>query len=233
MEFIPLGPVDVKSEIAVIIFQDNTIYGLSSGSPNSVTGVTYRFLDMMDTENMMRGNKVATNSQNIKRLIKFKVTGLIDNFILQESGKNFFLGVKKVENTIFADRVAQNQSNKATQTMYQEWGTPTIFLSGALYNMETTSNEIYSYEWNTFNLGIQIYTGKIFFLPLKFFTGCTGTTKITNTKVDTTILATFCSLTTNSQFKASCKSQNIISSAWTNISDCDAGVLYNYCKPIF
>lgn len=231
MEFIPLGPVDVKSELVIIMFQDNTIYGLSSGKPNSTSGVTYRFLDMMDTSGMNSGGKVKTNSQNIKNLVKFKVTGVTDNFILQESGKNFYLGEKSFQNNVFADRVSQNQHNKVTQTMYQEWSDPTVFLSGALYDMETVSKQKYTYEWNTFNLGIQVYRGKIFFLPLKFFTGCIGTTKTTNTKVDTIILATFCSLTTNAQFKASCSGQKIVDKAWTNIPDCNAGILYKYCEP--
>ena len=109
------------------------------------------------------------------------------------------------------------------QTIFSSWNFPTIFLSRVKYQL-LYNDFIVNILFNN----ILLPGRNIIILPINWYFGCSNNSNNFNVINDPeqSVVNWFCNVNSNLPI---CSNTEIITDAWTNITDCNNNIFYNYC----
>lgn len=119
--------------------------------------------------------------------------------------------------------------NITLTSQFSQWPSPAIMVSGGPYTLKSASGA-------TLNIRVDFNTGtnpedfptipatSVFFVPVVWYYGCSSTTQRTVNTAAQSLTSYCCSIFSD----PICTSQ-VPTEGWTAVSDCQAGVQYNYC----
>jgi len=245
--FFPQGPVDADVQCSIghwdstakILYILTDVSTLPNTNPYNSDYIFERAISF-NTD-----NSVNVNAGISDRILVFKTAGSTTSFTLSETlpTPSGYFGYKITGNpqVAFADKNSVlAPSISASQSIYAEWGDPTIFLAGANYQFSTIPDSS-----DTNPIPIKFYLSvnsdgtadllniQPFIIPLIYYFNCTPgqypflqpPSCQQNNSTQNALLTVFCSLS-GSLDSTACTNQV---AGWTTPSDASQAHPYNYC----
>lgn len=157
----------------------------------------------------------------------FKAIGnSIDSVTIMDTNPNNqgYLGFKSDGVTI--TNVLSPVSMKFTQSKFSNWYSPDLFLSSVPYSIFNSNGKLANIYLSS-SINTTVPANNIIILPVTWYSNCSPESyDIINDPLNS-VLNWFCNIDNSISL---CQNASIIKSGWTNITDCNHGIFYNYCS---
>lgn len=117
---------------------------------------------------------------------------------------------------------------KFSQTSYATWWPPDTFLSGAVYTIFNSAGATAGILTNAAGTGASLAANNVIILPVNWFFSCTSSGSYDSITAPSSSAVNWACVINGSD--PACKDlSSIVKSGWTNLADCQNGVVYKYC----
>ncbi len=241
IKFYPIGPISSGDPVVLASFINNLLYiGTFNTSTSDILFISY--LDPVDLSSV----NTALTTANV---IQFTVGGNMSSFTLD--AKMPISGIRLLTKSVSSPNVldalslqSPNNTLKLTSP-YQSPSSPGVVFSTANYNIFTSSNQMTSIPYfNIVTNALNYAMVSMYFIPVNIYTQSnTGNSFICSSLTSnffTSLQMFFCSFCSSLGInscggpvfciQASSGGQLPASIGYTQVTDCQRGYAYNYCK---
>ena len=206
-----IGPINISAGVMFVSIQ-NKIPFVLNGFQDSNNNIIYYWDSSFDSISISAPNlPVFTTSGNINDLL-FSDT-------VNGGGIRFFSNEKTIGNSPLPLAL------KIKQNSFASWFPPVLFLAGVEYTILTPSGGTADIFTTTSSTGPTIPADNIMMLPINWYANCTSSGSYDQINTPSGSLENwFCNLKSFSTCPSS-----LLKGGWTNLTDCEAGVDYQYC----
>lgn len=233
--FYPQGPISDGDQVIMCYWDGNEFYVLTD-VPSNPFDTTYIYQPGVVIDSSGKSISVPSNVQ--AQVCVFTLTGTQSNFVATQTyPSNGYLGITNSGgNTYFNKNTAIPTNFQANQSIYFNWGDPTIGLAGVQYNItsQDNTNPIKSYFYVS-PTSAELRQVSPFFLPVTYYNNCTtsnepygigSTCQQTKSTPQNSIINGYCSISGNLDTQL-CSSA--VGAVWTTVQDALDNHTYVYC----
>lgn len=228
--YFPEGPVDVGDTISLGYWDGQNLFVLvdNTKDPDYLKGQDFIFMNPISATS----TSITLSVSVMSKLAQFSVGGNLNSLSLKELAPNagaYLSYTERADGTFVASRSTSDTLLMAYQSTYQNWNSPTVFLGGARYTIQTGPAASTPGSSMFFYLDGEDEPQNIapLIMPLIYYHACSGSSCYESTTTSNAVLVAYCSLQ-GTVGVGNCT--NIDGPAWTDIDDAAAGHVYNYCS---
>jgi hypothetical protein len=233
--FFPQGPINDGMTCMVGYWNGTDLYVLTDAS--TISGNPYSSNYILEKSVVTSGGSVNVPSDVAGRIAVFEVGGTTTTVTMSERSPTSTgaLSYTVSGTDVFANKSISPPSLIASQSIYAEWGPPTVFLSGAPYTLKTPDSKPISFYKVTSPGVNELVSITPIFIPTVFYFSCSkdsGTipsyTCSQSTDPTNALLTAYCGLG-GGPVVSPCAASSVPTVGWTTQSDAIQNHPYNYC----